>query len=54
MFIHIGNDNAIRSGDVIAILDYNLIPSSTIMESFIAGSEEEKKLLDRQPKLNRL
>jgi len=45
MFIHIGNDNAIRSGDVIAILDYNLISSSAIMENFIAGSEKEGNIV---------
>nr|WP_164215755.1 extracellular matrix/biofilm biosynthesis regulator RemA family protein [Virgibacillus sp. YIM 98842] len=45
MFIHIGNDNAIRSGDVIAILDYNLISSSTIMENFMEGSEKEGKII---------
>ncbi|GAB3797749.1 extracellular matrix regulator RemB [Virgibacillus kimchii] len=45
MFIHIGNDNAIRSSDVIAILDYNLISSSTIMENFMEGSEKEGKIV---------
>jgi len=45
MFIHIGNDNAIRSQDVIAILDYNLISSSTIMEELMEGSEKEGKII---------
>jgi len=45
MFIHIGNDNAIRSQDVIAILDYNLISSSTIMEELMEGSKKEGKVV---------
>ncbi|MFA1819625.1 extracellular matrix regulator RemB [Virgibacillus oceani] len=45
MFIHIGNDNAIRSQDVIAILDYNLISSSIIMEELMEGSEKEGKVV---------
>ncbi|MEF2291234.1 DUF370 domain-containing protein [Virgibacillus dokdonensis] len=44
MFIHIGNDHVIRSNDVIAIIDYHLISSSTIMEEFMAAASTEKKL----------
>jgi hypothetical protein len=46
MFIHIGNDNAIRSQDVIAILDYNLISSSTIMEELMERSEKEGEIVE--------
>ncbi|CDQ37848.1 extracellular matrix regulator RemB [Virgibacillus salexigens] len=44
MFIHIGNDNVIRSSDVIAIIDYQLISSSTIMEELMTESLQAKKV----------
>lgn len=45
MFIHIGNDNVIRSRDVIAIIDYDLISSSTIMEEMVSEAERHKKII---------
>ncbi|MEC5425052.1 DUF370 domain-containing protein [Virgibacillus sp. C22-A2] len=42
MFIHIGNNNVIRSKDVIAIIDYNLISSSIIMEEMMTESSKKK------------
>lgn len=45
MFIHIGNDNVIRSQDVIAIIDYNLITSSTIMEEMVRESKKQKNII---------
>lgn len=45
MFIHIGNDNVIRSQDVVAIIDYNLISSSTIMEEMMENTGKEKKVV---------
>lgn len=45
MFIHIGNDNVIRSQDVVAIIDYNLISSSTIMEEMMENAGKEKKIV---------
>lgn len=45
MFIHIGNDNVIRSQDVIAIIDYNLITSSTIMEEMVKESKRKKEVI---------
>ncbi|MFC2948773.1 extracellular matrix regulator RemB [Virgibacillus sediminis] len=45
MFIHIGNDHVIQSKDVIAILDYNLISSSSIMEEMITEWAVKKKVL---------
>jgi extracellular matrix regulatory protein B len=45
MFIHIGNDNVIRSQDVVAIIDYNLISSSTIMEEMMENAGKEKKVV---------
>ncbi|EQB38642.1 MULTISPECIES: extracellular matrix regulator RemB [Virgibacillus] len=44
MFIHIGNDNVIHSSDVIAIIDYQLISSSTIMEELMTESLQAKKV----------
>ncbi|MBU5268175.1 extracellular matrix regulator RemB [Virgibacillus proomii] len=45
MFIHIGNNNVIHSCDVIAIIDYHLISSSTIMEEWIAESSKQHKIV---------
>lgn len=35
MFIHIGNDHVIRSREIVAIVEYNVITSSSIMEQMI-------------------
>jgi extracellular matrix regulatory protein B len=45
MFIHIGNNNVIHSCDVIAIIDYHLISSSTIMEELITESSKQHKIV---------
>lgn len=45
MFIHIGNDHVIQSEEVIAIVDFHLISSSTIMEEMMAGARAEKKVI---------
>ncbi|GAB3054080.1 extracellular matrix regulator RemB [Virgibacillus ainsalahensis] len=45
MFIHIGNDNVIRSQDVIAIVDYQLISSSSIMEEMMTEQTKQKKVV---------
>ncbi|MGX4667625.1 extracellular matrix regulator RemB [Cerasibacillus sp. JNUCC 74] len=45
MFIHIGNNNVIHSCDVIAIIDYHLISSSTIMEELITESSKQQKIV---------
>lgn len=44
MFIHIGNDTVIHSSDVVAIIDYHLISSSTIMEELMTESLKEKRV----------
>ncbi|WP_100011707.1 extracellular matrix regulator RemB [Lentibacillus sediminis] len=44
MFIHIGNDHVIQSEEVIAIVDYHLISSSTIMEEMMVRAKNEKKV----------
>ncbi|MCT2535516.1 DUF370 domain-containing protein [Aquibacillus koreensis] len=46
MFIHIGNDNVIRSDDVIAIIDNNLVSSSTINEQMLFNQKKDKKVVD--------
>ncbi|MFD2045623.1 extracellular matrix regulator RemB [Ornithinibacillus salinisoli] len=35
MFIHIGNDNVIRSSDIITIIDQSVVTSSSIMEEMM-------------------
>jgi regulator of extracellular matrix RemA (YlzA/DUF370 family) len=45
MFIHIGNGNVIRSRNVIAIIDYQFISSSTIMEEMVSEAKRQKKLV---------
>ncbi|WP_373894389.1 extracellular matrix regulator RemB [Virgibacillus sp. CBA3643] len=45
MFMHIGNDHVIRSSDIIAIVDYNLISSSSIMEEMVTESNKQKKVV---------
>ncbi|MBY7141518.1 DUF370 domain-containing protein [Virgibacillus sp. NKC19-3] len=45
MFIHIGNDHVIRSSDVIAIVDYDLIDSSSIMEEMMTEWNKQKRVV---------
>src|SRR5690625_6117941 len=42
MFIHIGNNNAIRSRDIVSIIDYDVIKSSSILEEMIQNKKENK------------
>ncbi|WP_077623782.1 extracellular matrix regulator RemB [Sediminibacillus massiliensis] len=46
MFIHIGADNVIRSEDVVAIIDHQLVSSSTINEQMLFNQRKNKKVLD--------
>ncbi|WP_026908479.1 extracellular matrix regulator RemB [Paucisalibacillus globulus] len=39
MFIHIGNENVIRSKDIVSIIDYNIISSSTIMDEMMTANQ---------------
>ncbi|WP_249872262.1 extracellular matrix regulator RemB [Oceanobacillus saliphilus] len=50
MFIHIGNGNVIHSEEIIAIIDYNLISSSTIINEMMTASKRKKKVVG--PKKN--
>ncbi|WP_163969264.1 extracellular matrix regulator RemB [Oceanobacillus halotolerans] len=45
MFIHIGNDNVIQSKDVISIIDYDVVTSSTIMEEMMDNAEINSKIV---------
>ncbi len=44
MFIHIGDDHVIQSKEVIAIMDYQLMHSSTINEEMLTGVKEKKQV----------
>jgi regulator of extracellular matrix RemA (YlzA/DUF370 family) len=45
LFIHIGNGNVIREKDVIALVDYQLISSSVIMEQMISEARKQDKMV---------
>ncbi|MFD1850984.1 extracellular matrix regulator RemB [Oceanobacillus bengalensis] len=45
MFMHIGNGNVIHSNDVIAIIDYHIISSSSVMEEMMTAWNKEKKVI---------
>ncbi|MHA6252970.1 extracellular matrix regulator RemB [Oceanobacillus sp. CAU 1775] len=44
MFIDIGNGNVISSNDIIAIIDYELISSSIILEEMIDKEKADNRL----------
>ncbi|ALX49528.1 extracellular matrix regulator RemB [Lentibacillus amyloliquefaciens] len=44
MFIHIGNDNVIQSGDVISIIDHGVVTSSGTMDKMIKNNTKQKKV----------
>lgn len=44
MFIDIGNGNVIRSSNIIAIIDYELVSSSVILEEMIEREKQEDRL----------
>ncbi|MBM7552209.1 extracellular matrix regulator RemB [Thalassobacillus pellis] len=48
MFIHIGDDQVIRSKDVVAIIDHNLISSSSIIEEMIFNQRKNKNVIENQ------
>ncbi|RDW16802.1 extracellular matrix regulator RemB [Oceanobacillus chungangensis] len=45
MFIHIGNANVIRSQDIIAIIDYQMIAESAIMDEMIETSSTRNNIV---------
>ncbi|QTN01203.1 MULTISPECIES: extracellular matrix regulator RemB [Sediminibacillus] len=46
MFIHIGDDNVIRSEEVVAIIDHQIVASSTINEQMLFNQRKNKNVLD--------
>lgn len=50
VFIHIGDSNVIQSEDIVAIIDYNLVSSSTIMDEMMATAHQKKQIIG--PKKN--
>ena len=45
MFIHIGNDHVVRAREIVAIIDYSIISSSSIIKETMEHWEEEKKII---------
>ncbi|GAB2536921.1 extracellular matrix regulator RemB [Gracilibacillus alcaliphilus] len=45
MFIHIGDDQVIQSQDVIGIIDYNLVSSSTINEEMLQQLKQKDQVI---------
>ncbi|GGD02652.1 extracellular matrix regulator RemB [Pontibacillus salipaludis] len=46
MFIHIGEDHVIESGDVISIIDYELLTSSSIVEEMIQNQRLNQRVFE--------
>lgn len=46
MFIHLGEDIVIRSEDVVAIIDQQLIDSSSIINEFLQGQQDKKNIIE--------
>lgn len=40
MFVHIGNDNVIRSRDIVTIIEQDVISSSSIMEEMMRNGQK--------------
>lgn len=41
MFIHIGNDNVIRSREIVTIIEQDVLSSSSIMEEMMQNGRED-------------
>jgi len=46
LFIHIGEENVIQPEEVVAILDYNLFQSSTIIQELIFKQKEKGNVIE--------
>ncbi|MCD5325608.1 MULTISPECIES: extracellular matrix regulator RemB [Pontibacillus] len=46
MFIHIGEDHVIESGDVISIIDFELLSSSSIVEEMIQNQRLNQRVFE--------
>lgn len=45
MFIHIGDDHVIQSDDVIGMIDYSLVSSSTINEEMLSELQKKEQVI---------
>lgn len=45
MFIHIGNDHVVWAREIVAIIDYSMISSSSIMKEIMQHWQEEKIII---------
>ncbi|MDX8045472.1 DUF370 domain-containing protein [Gracilibacillus sp. S3-1-1] len=45
MFIHIGDEHVIQSEDVIGIIDYSLVNSSTINDEMLGELKRKKQII---------
>lgn len=45
MFIHIGNDHVVQEKEIVAIIDYNIISSSSIMKETMHHWEEKEIII---------
>ncbi|WP_079529051.1 MULTISPECIES: extracellular matrix regulator RemB [Halobacillus] len=48
MFIHIGDDHVIQSKDVVTIIDYSLMSSSSIIEEMIFNQRKNKQVVETE------
>ncbi|MFD2923862.1 extracellular matrix regulator RemB [Halobacillus naozhouensis] len=48
MFIHIGDDHVIQSKDVVTIIDYSLMASSSIIEEMIFNQRKNKQVVETE------
>ncbi|MBB6454418.1 regulator of extracellular matrix RemA (YlzA/DUF370 family) [Salirhabdus euzebyi] len=46
MFIHIGEDHVIQSRDVVAIIDSDLLTSSSIVDEMIMNQKKNNKVVE--------
>ncbi|MRG87946.1 extracellular matrix regulator RemB [Salinibacillus xinjiangensis] len=46
MFIHIGEEHVIQSKDVVAIIDCDLLTSSSIVDEMIMNQKRNQKVID--------
>lgn len=45
MFIHIGNSNAVRTKNIIAIIDYSLYASSGVIGNIVNADDSQTKII---------
>ncbi|SDY34293.1 MULTISPECIES: extracellular matrix regulator RemB [Salimicrobium] len=48
MFIHIGEGNIVKSEEVVAIIDCELLSSSTITEEMVFNRRKEKQVVETE------